>query len=55
MRSESCPPASCPMPIIKNFQEQLIFHGLSVKHARFEVEIWEILYYIGCLPTLEEA
>ena len=41
------------MPIIKNIQEQLLFHTLSLKHARFEVEIWEILYYIGCHPTLD--
>lgn len=41
------------MPTIKNFQEQLLFHTLPVKYARFEIEIWEILYYIGCHPTID--
>lgn len=27
----------------------------SVQHASFEGEIWEILHYVGCLPTLDIA
>lgn len=33
----------------------MVFHTISVQHASFGVEIWEILHYVGCLPTLDIA